>query len=318
MGKLTMAHFAPVKQGSELHNTRGKDLDYVRKDLSHLNAYWQSDTQANVIAKDKVLVKEKTGRAMQAKATPLQEAVVLIDEDTTMEDLQRLGKEMERQFGIHCFQISMHKDEGHWRDGMWIPNLHAHMVYNWILDNGKSFRPNRSTLSRVQDTTAEVLDMQRGKSSDIEHLNAIQYKNRKEEERQRELERSVKAKLNAMANRALDWVLSRPTKSDKELAIYKEQLTNMLADAKRQGAAEVIKEINHCGTIYNTNRNFKTAADVSDHIANLEQRAHDYDAAVTEAEMYRGWWREAESRLEQYEGKQGKEEAKNRARGRSI
>lgn len=304
MSKMTMAHFKPVKQGSEQHNKREKELDYVRKDLTHMNEHWQSDTQANVIAKDKQLVKEKTGRMMQRKATPIQEAVVLIDDDTTIDDLQNLAKEMERQFGIHCFQISMHKDEGHWRDGMWIPNLHAHMVYNWILDNGKSFRPSRSTLSKVQDITAEVLHMQRGKSSEVEHLNAIQFKNQEEEKRQRELQSSVRAKMNAVASKALDWVLRRPTKADKQLALFKEQLPNMLADAKRQGADELIKEISRTGTIYNTNRNFKTVEDINKYIAALEPRAHDYDAVVNERDLYQDWYRDASKRLEKYEGHQ--------------
>ena len=43
------------------------------------------------------LVKEKTGRKMQAKAEPLREGVVVIKEDTTMEELQELGEKIPRE-----------------------------------------------------------------------------------------------------------------------------------------------------------------------------------------------------------------------------
>ena len=48
--KQTSVNVQPVKGGSEEHNKREKQLDYVRKDLSHLNQYWESDTQANRLA----------------------------------------------------------------------------------------------------------------------------------------------------------------------------------------------------------------------------------------------------------------------------
>lgn len=68
--KQTSVNVQPVKGGSEEHNKREKQLDYVRKDLSHLNQYWESDTQANRLANIKALYQSKTGQKMQAKATP--------------------------------------------------------------------------------------------------------------------------------------------------------------------------------------------------------------------------------------------------------
>ncbi|KDS40534.1 mobilization domain protein, partial [Phocaeicola vulgatus str. 3775 SR(B) 19] len=50
MAKQTSINVQPVKGGSEEHNKRKKKLDYVRKDLSHLNEYWECDTQANRLA----------------------------------------------------------------------------------------------------------------------------------------------------------------------------------------------------------------------------------------------------------------------------
>ena len=64
--KQTSVNVQPVKGGSEEHNKREKQLDYVRKDLSHLNQYWESDTQANRLANIKALYQSKTGQKMQA------------------------------------------------------------------------------------------------------------------------------------------------------------------------------------------------------------------------------------------------------------
>ena len=109
MAKQTSINVQPAKGGSEQHNKREKELDYVRKDLSHLNQYWESDTQANRLATIKELAKAKTGRTMQAKATPIREGVVVIQESTTMEDLHRLADAYRDRLGIEVFQIAIHR-----------------------------------------------------------------------------------------------------------------------------------------------------------------------------------------------------------------
>lgn len=83
----TSIHFQGVQGGSEEHNKRLKKLDYVHHELSSQNAYWQSDSQESRLAfvtqnaKAKFVTqnaKAKTERKMQAKATPIREAVVVI------------------------------------------------------------------------------------------------------------------------------------------------------------------------------------------------------------------------------------------------
>lgn len=99
----TSINVQPVKGGSEQHNKREKELDYVRKDLSHKNEYWEADTQSSRLAFLKQNAKEKTGRTMQAKATPIREGVVVIQESTTMQDLHRLADAYRQKFGIDAF-----------------------------------------------------------------------------------------------------------------------------------------------------------------------------------------------------------------------
>ena len=84
------ARFQPVKPGSEEHNRRLKKLDYIREELTKNNMSWSAQSVADRLEQIKQLVKEKTGRSLQSKATPIREAVVLLKRETTMEDLHRL------------------------------------------------------------------------------------------------------------------------------------------------------------------------------------------------------------------------------------
>jgi hypothetical protein len=198
----TSVHFQPCKEISEIHNYRKKKLDYVRTQLTNKNENWMWDSSKSLADRReeiRKLVKEKTGRKMQSKAVPLHEAVVVIDEKTTMDDLKMLGKIYQQRFGIECVHISIHRDEGHWvnRNGedvglkptdnptqeqiiegvTWKPNLHAHMVFDWYNhDNGKSWKTSKQDARDMQTIAAEVLSMGRGQESTKQHLDGLSYK----------------------------------------------------------------------------------------------------------------------------------------------
>ena len=180
-------------------------LNYIHSERTELNESWHKEYQANghpktlrnYLADTKRIVKEKTGRAMQKKAEDnvIGEAVVVIDEQTTMEDLKKLGKAMEQRYGWTCVQIHIHRDEGYLgerteemkhREGKY--NLHAHMFFvTTNLATGKSWKRQRGEGSVMQDITAQTLNLTRGvkKSEQIkevkETLNVIQYKAMQEE-----------------------------------------------------------------------------------------------------------------------------------------
>ena len=181
----TSIHFQAVKGGSEEHNKRTKKLDYVHHERSSMNEYWESDTQEARLAFVTQNAKAKTGRKMQAKATPIREAVVVISQETTMDDLKNLSKRLNDRFGIDVFQIAIHKDEGYKKSKDDIKlNLHAHLVADWTdHESGKSLKLNRNDMAEMQTICAEVLGMERGKSSEKQHLSAIQYKIAAEEQR---------------------------------------------------------------------------------------------------------------------------------------
>lgn len=175
---------------SETHNKREKELDYIRKDLSHLNEshYFDQTPLAKLkkqIAKE---VKAKTGRAMQKNAVPIQEAVAVIKEETSMDDLIKFCRKVQDRWGITPLQIHVHRDEGHmrsaavreWRkdpdNNPWKPNLHAHIVWRSVLDNGKSVRLTSADCEEMQTMYAEVMGMERGKRTGRKGLSALEYK----------------------------------------------------------------------------------------------------------------------------------------------
>lgn len=182
----TSIHFDPVKSGSEIHNWRMKELDYVIKDLTQNDEHWvnpryEGKTLADIRNEIAERYHAHVGQKMQAKAVPIREAVIVIKPDTTMADLQLLAKQFENEFGIKCIQIHIHRDEGFNKTN---PdpsklNLHAHFVADWTHDNGTSLRLNPQDTSRMQTIGAECLKMERGSSSNVKHLNAIQYKEKK-------------------------------------------------------------------------------------------------------------------------------------------
>ena len=198
----TSVHFQPCKEISEIHNYRKKKLDYVRTQVTNKNENWMWDSSKSLADRReeiRKLVKEKTGRKMQSKAVPLHEAVVVIDNRTTMDDLKKLGKIYQQRFGIECIHISIHRDEGHWinKNGedvglkptdnptqeqiiegvKWKPNLHAHMVFDWYNhDNGKSWKTSKQDARDMQTIAAEVLSMGRGQESTKQHLDGLSYK----------------------------------------------------------------------------------------------------------------------------------------------
>ena len=192
---------------SEAHNRRDKEylksLDpkkiYIRLDLTSENETYISPGMGGKTLQEYLnmlrdLVKEKTGRAMQEEdvkykdkngkthtrrgSSPLREGVVVIKETTTMEDLLKFTDSVQERWGINAIQIHIHRDEGHYEDVDrrmgWKPNLHAHIVWDWMdHSTGKSRKLNVKDMSQMQDLLAEVLEMQRGQrksETGLEHL----------------------------------------------------------------------------------------------------------------------------------------------------
>jgi hypothetical protein len=201
----TSIHVRPITPSSEEHNQRLKPLDYVKTELTKENSSLVTSSIADRLKEIKSNYRATVRQKMQKDATPIREAVVVLDKNTKMKDLEKLAEKMEERFGLKTFQIHIHEDEGHTdKGGKFIKNRHAHMVIDWTEGKtGKSIKLNKKDMAEMQTLTAECLGMERGKSSDKHHLTAIQFKNeaQKEELRQVKIERN-KAKIDLQMTKA--------------------------------------------------------------------------------------------------------------------
>ncbi len=192
---------------SETHNLREKQLSYVLPEMSHLNESVIHERIPEALARIVATYTEVTGQRVQPTASPLKEAVLVIREDTTMEQVEKFGEICRQELGITPIQFHIHRDEGHYDSATkeWKPNLHAHIVFDCtcrdhrlverpakfskemkskngkpptkLIDNyGKIVRLSKVDMSRMQDLAAIATGMERGVASDKVHLDAQRYK----------------------------------------------------------------------------------------------------------------------------------------------
>ena len=231
----TSINFKVAKSDSEIHNFRKKSFDYVRKDLTHKNEYWMEQKIADRVQKIEAYCKEKSGRKLQKNAMPVREAVVVIKENTTMQDLHNLSKRLEEELKIRVFQIAIHKDEGHFDKDTkeWKPNYHAHLVADWQdLQTGKTLKHQSFHYSKMQDLAAECLEMERGVSGSLARLEAVEFKIKKKEEdlkileeRYQEMQQEMESKKSEeLIVKESDFLGFQKIKTDKTIENYKKAI----------------------------------------------------------------------------------------------
>lgn len=118
-------------------------------------------------------------------------AVVNIKESTTLQDLENLAKHFESKYGFQCYQIAIHRDEGHIDEGEKIINHHAHLEFITLdKETGRQcfklrdFPPQK--MRQIQTEVAEILQMERGQDKRITKRERVEpriYGAMKEQER---------------------------------------------------------------------------------------------------------------------------------------
>ena len=271
MAQKTSINIKPCNIGSsEAHNRRTaeylanirKEKFYIRTDLMAGNETWVAPDFSEATLTDRynkiaAMVKEKTGRAMQTKdrervnkktgkvtivrgSTPLKEGVVVIKEDTTMEQLRKFCEVCNERWGVTALQVFIHRDEGHYGtpgdNATWKPNLHAHIVWDWMNhDTGKSCKLDEKAMSEMQTVLAECLEMERGTSKAVtgkEHLERTDFiiaKQKQEAERAKaEKEAAIAAKEKTETERQL---IEGENKAKEK---YRQSLDSEIADKERK------------------------------------------------------------------------------------
>lgn len=271
MAQKASIHIKPCNIGSsEAHNRRtpeylaniGKEKFYIRTELMTDNEIWVAPDfgetslieHYNQIA---AMVKEKTGRAMQTKdrerinkktgkvtivrgSTPIKEGVVVIKDDTTMEQLQQFCKVCNERWGITALQIFIHRDEGYYGipgdNVTWKPNLHAHIVWDWMNhDTGKSCKLDEKAMSEMQTLLAECLEMERGTSKELtgkEHLERNDFILAKQKQEAEQTKAEKEAALAAKEKADMERLLIEGENKAKEQ--YRQSLDSDIADKERK------------------------------------------------------------------------------------
>lgn len=203
--------FKPCNVGTaEAHNRRDRAYcEAVARKFGHtyfwdrhLNRSWRNPsylTPLPALLEDmKVLVKRKTGRAMQCKpvittdrktgkkkersgCSAIREGCPPIKPDTRIEDFEPFVRWLEG-YGISVISIDLHHDEGHAdpdTDDL-RQNHHAHIIVDWLNhETGKTVKIDSNVCKEIQTVLAESLGMERGtpkEDTGIEGLSAIEYK----------------------------------------------------------------------------------------------------------------------------------------------
>ena len=153
------------------------------------NAEQARELKGQIIAQAKETYTSRTGQRFQAK-TYEWSAVCNIKPDTTMDDLKQIAQHFNDKYGFQCYQIAIHRDEGHRdEDGKKQINHHAHLEFvtldkNTGINRQRELTPQK--LRELQSEVAEILGMQRGidkRISKAERIEPRKYAKQKETEK---------------------------------------------------------------------------------------------------------------------------------------
>ncbi|WP_286349545.1 hypothetical protein [Helicobacter felistomachi] len=172
MGAIASINFERTRNDVQLfHNDRTTPPNYLLPKERQIGFKCnRSGVEARALRKqivDKAIAVyvARIGQKFQAKSY-LQSAVVNIKDTTTMQNLETLADHFKAKYGFQCYQIAIHRDEGHIDEfGNTQINHHAHMEFVTLDENtGKNRFKEVSafTLMNMQTETAQILRMQRG------------------------------------------------------------------------------------------------------------------------------------------------------------
>lgn len=173
---IASIHLQRAKTHAFRHNDRTDKVTYLIDDSSE-NEVNRSHEEALKLLDLYIAQAQKTRaqnkqRALKNNIVKAVEAVVNLNADHTLEDVQRLCCAIERKYKFREVQIAVHRDEGRDKNHK---NYHAHIVFCNIDKNGYTIQRSltKTQLSELQTLVAHELGMTRGdperKAKRLEH-----------------------------------------------------------------------------------------------------------------------------------------------------
>ena len=195
MGQISSINFKKSIPINTEHNDRTLAPNYLidkEKGVEcNRNAEKARELKNQIINEAKETYQNKVKQKFQAKSFEWS-AVVNIKPDTTMKDLENLAKHFNDKYGFQCYQIAIHRDEGHKNtQGEIEINQHAHMEFITLdKETGKqNFKMrdfSKQKMREIQTEVAEILQMERGKDKRLTGTKRIEprkYAQLKEQEK---------------------------------------------------------------------------------------------------------------------------------------
>lgn len=230
---INTAHNDRTLAPSYLISDRGVECDRPDEQAREL--------KEQIIAQAKETYTSRTGQRFQAK-TYEWSAVCNIKPDTTMDDLKRLAQHFSDEYGFQCYQIAIHRDEGHIdEDGKEQINHHAHLEFITLDKNTgvNCFKMRdfpKSKMREIQSKVSQILQMQRGedkRKSGRQRTEPRQYAKQKEAEK--------KAKQDLLTQKAIK---ERLEQERKALIAENERLNQQIEDIKKDAKCRERETIN--------------------------------------------------------------------------
>lgn len=244
MGQISSINFKKSIPINTEHNDRTLAPNYLidkEKGVECNRNAEQARALKNQIIKEAIQkYTENTRQKFQAKSFEWS-AVVNIKPDTTMQDLENLAKHFNDKYGFQCYQIAIHRDEGHKNTKGEIEiNQHAHMEFITLdKETGKqNFKMrdfSKQKMREIQTEVAEILQMERGKDKRLTGAKRIEprkYAQLKEQEKAAIKETKIKV---AKQIKELKTELEAVKLSKKEI---KEQFEAFRKENAGQGLAK--------------------------------------------------------------------------------
>ena len=244
MGQISSINFKKSIPINTEHNDRTLAPNYLidkEKGVEcNRNAEKARELKNQIINEAKETYQNQVKQKFQAKSFEWS-AVVNIKPETTMQDLENLAKHFNDKYGFQCYQIAIHRDEGHKNTKGEIEiNQHAHMEFITLdRETGKqNFKMrdfSKQKMREIQTEVAEILQMERGKDKRLTGAKRIEprkYAQLKEQEKAAIKETKIKV---AKQIKELKTELEAEILSKKEI---KEQFEAFRKENAGQGLAK--------------------------------------------------------------------------------
>lgn len=233
MGNIASVHLEKGKIGEFFHNDRSKptknSIFKENKVIVNRSAKAALELYQKLLKERTEKYVQRTGRKLQKKTQTLLSLVVNIKEDTTMEELEKLAKKFEDEFGATPLQIAIHRDEGYIdENGNKHINQHAHIMLTGLDENGFSIKRKIKTrhFRAMQDWASEILGMERGRSAretKRKRLDTYEYKEAMKLKNQEVIE--LKKKLIEKDNQIEGLKISKK-ELEEQIKLLREEMKN--------------------------------------------------------------------------------------------